>query len=123
MSFLANAGMESVEIIDLIFELGPAPTFRGFSPKYKQVSVKSIVIFINVPREIYEGLKISQIYAVNLRFLNANIVYPQLLLKYLPVSFKFFFKRALNLLMTDVVQSHAFAQQEVQRYSLNAPGQ
>ncbi|MCR8557933.1 DUF885 domain-containing protein [Mucilaginibacter sp. BJC16-A38] len=32
-------------------------------------------------------------------------------------------EQALNLLMTDVVQSHAFAQQEVQRYSLNAPGQ
>jgi uncharacterized protein (DUF885 family) len=32
-------------------------------------------------------------------------------------------EQALKLLMTDVVQSHAFAQQEVQRYSLNAPGQ
>ncbi len=32
-------------------------------------------------------------------------------------------EQALHLLMTDVVQSHAFAQQEVQRYSLNAPGQ
>lgn len=32
-------------------------------------------------------------------------------------------EQALNLLMTDVVQSHAFAQQEVQRYTLNAPGQ
>ncbi len=30
---------------------------------------------------------------------------------------------ALNLLMKDVVQSHAFAQQEVERYSLRAPGQ
>jgi len=32
-------------------------------------------------------------------------------------------EQALNLLMTDVVQSHAFATQEVQRYTLNAPGQ
>ncbi|ASU35914.1 DUF885 domain-containing protein [Mucilaginibacter xinganensis] len=32
-------------------------------------------------------------------------------------------EKALNLLMTDVVQSHAFAKQEVERYSLNAPGQ
>lgn len=32
-------------------------------------------------------------------------------------------EQALNLLMTDVVQSHAFAKQEVERYSLNAPGQ
>jgi uncharacterized protein (DUF885 family) len=32
-------------------------------------------------------------------------------------------EKALNLLMTDVVQSHAFAKQEVERYTLNAPGQ
>jgi uncharacterized protein (DUF885 family) len=32
-------------------------------------------------------------------------------------------KQALDLLMTDVVQSHAFAQEEVERYTLNAPGQ
>lgn len=32
-------------------------------------------------------------------------------------------EQALDLLMTDVVQSHAFALQEVQRYSLNSPGQ
>ncbi len=32
-------------------------------------------------------------------------------------------KQALDLLMTDVVQSHAFAQQEVERYTLKAPGQ
>lgn len=32
-------------------------------------------------------------------------------------------EQALNLLMTDVVQSHAFAKQEVERYSLKAPGQ
>jgi hypothetical protein len=32
-------------------------------------------------------------------------------------------KQALDLLMTDVVQSHAFAQQEVERYTLNMPGQ
>jgi hypothetical protein len=32
-------------------------------------------------------------------------------------------QQALDLLMTDVVQSHAFAQQEVQRYTLRAPGQ
>jgi uncharacterized protein (DUF885 family) len=31
--------------------------------------------------------------------------------------------QTLKLLMTDVVQSHAFAKQEVERYSLNAPGQ
>ena len=32
-------------------------------------------------------------------------------------------EQALNLLMKDVVQSHAMAEQEVQRYSLKAPGQ
>ncbi len=32
-------------------------------------------------------------------------------------------EQALNLLMIDVVQSHAFAQQEVERYTLRAPGQ
>ncbi len=32
-------------------------------------------------------------------------------------------EQALNLLMTDVVQSHAFAKQEVERYTLRAPGQ
>ncbi|MDB4901618.1 MAG: hypothetical protein JWQ63_899 [Mucilaginibacter sp.] len=32
-------------------------------------------------------------------------------------------QQALDLLMTDVVQSHAFAKQEVERYSLRAPGQ
>jgi uncharacterized protein (DUF885 family) len=32
-------------------------------------------------------------------------------------------EQALKLLMTDVVQSHAFAKQEVERYSLKAPGQ
>src|SRR6185312_5076531 len=32
-------------------------------------------------------------------------------------------EQALNLLMKDVVQSHAFAQEEVERYTLNAPGQ
>jgi uncharacterized protein (DUF885 family) len=32
-------------------------------------------------------------------------------------------EQALKLLMTDVVQSHAFAKQEVERYTLNAPGQ
>lgn len=32
-------------------------------------------------------------------------------------------QQALDLLMKDVVQSHAFAKQEVERYSLNAPGQ
>jgi uncharacterized protein (DUF885 family) len=32
-------------------------------------------------------------------------------------------EHALNLLMKDVVQSHAFAQEEVERYTLNAPGQ
>ncbi len=32
-------------------------------------------------------------------------------------------QQALDLLMTDVVQSHAFAEQEVQRYTLRAPGQ
>ena len=32
-------------------------------------------------------------------------------------------QQALDLLMTDVVQSHAFAKQEVERYTLNAPGQ
>jgi hypothetical protein len=32
-------------------------------------------------------------------------------------------QQALNILMTDVVQSKAFAQQEVDRYSLKAPGQ
>ena len=32
-------------------------------------------------------------------------------------------EQALDLLMTDVVQSHAFAKQEVERYTLNAPGQ
>lgn len=32
-------------------------------------------------------------------------------------------KQALDLLMKDVVQSHAFAQEEVERYTLNAPGQ
>jgi uncharacterized protein (DUF885 family) len=32
-------------------------------------------------------------------------------------------EQALNLLMTDVVQSHAFAQEEVERYTLRAPGQ
>jgi uncharacterized protein (DUF885 family) len=31
--------------------------------------------------------------------------------------------KALKLLMTDVVSSHAFAQQEVERYTVNAPGQ
>src|SRR6201986_2775829 len=32
-------------------------------------------------------------------------------------------QQALNLLMNDVVQSHAFAKQEVERYTLRAPGQ
>ncbi|HEY2647812.1 MAG TPA: DUF885 domain-containing protein [Puia sp.] len=32
-------------------------------------------------------------------------------------------QQALNILMVDVVSSHAFAQQEVERYSLRAPGQ
>lgn len=32
-------------------------------------------------------------------------------------------QQALDLLMTDVVQSHAFAKQEVERYSVRAPGQ
>jgi hypothetical protein len=32
-------------------------------------------------------------------------------------------QQALDLLMNDVVQSHAFAKQEVERYSLRAPGQ
>lgn len=32
-------------------------------------------------------------------------------------------QQALDLLMTDVVQSHAFAKQEVERYTLRAPGQ
>ena len=32
-------------------------------------------------------------------------------------------QQALDLLMKDVVQSHAFAKQEVERYTLNAPGQ
>lgn len=32
-------------------------------------------------------------------------------------------KQALELLMKDVVQSHAFAQQEVERYTLKSPGQ
>ena len=32
-------------------------------------------------------------------------------------------QQALDLLMKDVVQSHAFAQQEVERYTLKAPGQ
>lgn len=32
-------------------------------------------------------------------------------------------QQALDLLMTDVVQSHAFARQEVERYTLRAPGQ
>jgi len=32
-------------------------------------------------------------------------------------------EQALNLLMNDVVQSHAMAQQEVERYALRAPGQ
>ena len=32
-------------------------------------------------------------------------------------------KQALDLLMKDVVQSHAFANEEVERYTLNAPGQ
>jgi hypothetical protein len=32
-------------------------------------------------------------------------------------------QQALDLLMKDVVQSHAFAQQEVERYTLQAPGQ
>ena len=32
-------------------------------------------------------------------------------------------QQALNILLTDVVSSHAFAQQEVERYTLRAPGQ
>jgi uncharacterized protein (DUF885 family) len=32
-------------------------------------------------------------------------------------------QQALDLLMTDVVQSHAFAKEEVERYTLRAPGQ
>jgi uncharacterized protein (DUF885 family) len=32
-------------------------------------------------------------------------------------------KQALDLLMKDIVQSHAFAKEEVERYTLNAPGQ
>jgi uncharacterized protein (DUF885 family) len=32
-------------------------------------------------------------------------------------------QQALDLLMKDVVQSHAFAKQEVERYTLQAPGQ